>query len=165
MLVGRKYETEILDALLASAGKGESGVLVITGEPGVGKTALINHAVASASKFRIVRAVGVESEGELLDAMGVAAFAKRASVELMATGEHARARVDETRDQLTPQEQQVARRAADGDTNAEIAAQLFISPHTVAYHLRKVFGKLGVSSRGQLGAALAVEPSTTTVAP
>src|SRR4051812_24213906 len=65
MLVGRRYETEILDTLLAAAGTGESGVLVITGEPGVGKTALINYAVASASGFRIARAVGVESEGEL----------------------------------------------------------------------------------------------------
>src|SRR3954469_11124724 len=65
MLVGRKHETEILDRLLAAAARGESGVLVITGEPGVGKTALINHAVASASGFRVARAVGVESEGEL----------------------------------------------------------------------------------------------------
>src|SRR3954463_4882172 len=65
MLVGREYETEILHTLLAAAGTGESGVLVITGEPGVGKTALINYAVASASGFRIARAVGVESEGEL----------------------------------------------------------------------------------------------------
>jgi DNA-binding CsgD family transcriptional regulator len=100
---------------------------------------------------------------EMLDAMGVEAFAQRASVELMATGERARARVEETRDQLTPQEQQVARLAADGDSNAEIAAQLFISPHTVAYHLRKVFAKLGITSRGHLGAALTEAPTTTTV--
>src|SRR3954468_20302675 len=65
MLVGRTYETEILDALLAAARTGDSGVLAITGEPGVGKTALINYAVGSASEFRIARAVGVESEGEL----------------------------------------------------------------------------------------------------
>ena len=65
MLVGRKDETEILDTLLGAARTGQSGTLVITGEPGVGKTALINHAVTSASGFRIVRAVGVESEGEL----------------------------------------------------------------------------------------------------
>jgi DNA-binding CsgD family transcriptional regulator len=102
---------------------------------------------------------------EMLDAMGIAAFAQRASVELMATGERARARLEETRDQLTPQEHQVARLAADGDSNAEIAAQLFISPHTVAYHLRKVFAKLAIRSRGQLGAALAEEPKTTMAAP
>jgi DNA-binding CsgD family transcriptional regulator len=96
--------------------------------------------------------------------MGVAAFAQRASVELTATGEHARARVEETRDQLTAQENQVARMAADGDSNAEIAAQLFISPHTVAYHLRKVFAKLSITSRGQLGVVLREDPKTPTVA-
>jgi DNA-binding CsgD family transcriptional regulator len=101
---------------------------------------------------------------EMLDGMGIAGFAQRARVELMATGARARARVEETRDQLTPQEQQVARLAADGDSNAEIAAQLFISPHTVAYHLRKVFAKLGIRSRGQLRAALPAESAATTVA-
>jgi DNA-binding CsgD family transcriptional regulator len=91
---------------------------------------------------------------EMLQAMGAGAFAHRAEVELLATGERARARVDQTRDQLTPQERQVAQLAAEGESNAEIAAQLFISPHTVAYHLRKVFNKLSVSSRNQLARAL-----------
>jgi DNA-binding CsgD family transcriptional regulator len=87
---------------------------------------------------------------EAFTGMGVEAFARRAERELLATGERARARTIDTRDQLTPQESQIARLVAEGNTNREIAAQLFISPSTVEYHLRKVFRKLGVSSRTQL---------------
>jgi DNA-binding CsgD family transcriptional regulator len=81
---------------------------------------------------------------------GMEAFAERAWVELRATGERARKRTIETRDQLTPQEEQIARLAAEGNTNRAIAAQLFISPSTVDYHLRKAFRKLSVKSRIQL---------------
>jgi DNA-binding CsgD family transcriptional regulator len=87
--------------------------------------------------------------------MGAAAFAERARRELLATGETARRLTPDTRDVLTPQEIQVARLARDGHTNPEIGAQLFISPRTVEYHLRKVFRKLDVSTRKQLRAALA----------
>jgi DNA-binding CsgD family transcriptional regulator/tetratricopeptide (TPR) repeat protein len=81
---------------------------------------------------------------------GMQAFAERARVELEATGERARKRTVHTIDQLTAQEAQVARLAVQGNSNREIAAQLFISSSTVEYHLRKAFRKLGVRSRTQL---------------
>jgi DNA-binding CsgD family transcriptional regulator len=87
---------------------------------------------------------------EMFTSMGAEAFARRAERELLATGEHARKRTVDTLDQLTPQEEQVARLAAKGVTNREIAAQLFITQSTVEYHLRKAFRKLDVKSRTQL---------------
>jgi DNA-binding CsgD family transcriptional regulator len=87
---------------------------------------------------------------EMFTDFGMEAFAERARVELEATGEHARARTVETLGDLTPQESQISRLVAQGLTNREIAAQLFISPSTVEYHLRKVFRKLGVKTRTQL---------------
>jgi DNA-binding CsgD family transcriptional regulator len=87
---------------------------------------------------------------ELFRDLGVEAFAERARLELQATGERARKRSVDTRDQLTPQETQITRLAAEGHTNREIAARLFISASTVEYHLRKAFRKLGVESRTQL---------------
>jgi len=90
----------------------------------------------------------------MLAAMCAEAFAERARRELQATGETVRKRTAQTLDELTPQEAQVARLAADGQTNPEIGAQLFLSPRTVEWHLGKVFGKLGISSRKELASAL-----------
>jgi len=93
--------------------------------------------------------------------MGTAAFAERSHRELLATGETVRKRNVETLDDLTPQEAQIARLAADGHTNPDIGAQLFLSPRTVEWHLRKVFTKLGISSRRELRDALPKAESAT----
>jgi DNA-binding CsgD family transcriptional regulator len=86
----------------------------------------------------------------LLQEMGLHGFAERARRELLATGERVRKRTVESREELTPQEFQIARLARDGLSNPEIGARLFLSPRTVEWHLRKVFTKLGVRSRRQL---------------
>jgi DNA-binding CsgD family transcriptional regulator len=87
---------------------------------------------------------------EMFDEMGAGGFAARAQVGLAATGEGTRTRRVETRQTLTPREAQIARLVAEGGTNRDVAAELFISPATVDYHLRKVYQKLGVTSRNQL---------------
>jgi DNA-binding CsgD family transcriptional regulator/tetratricopeptide (TPR) repeat protein len=87
-------------------------------------------------------------------AIGMEAFGERARRELIATGETVRRRTSTTRDDLTPQEEQIARLARDGLSNPEIGAQLFLSARTVEWHLHKVFSKLGISSRRQLRKAL-----------
>ena len=91
---------------------------------------------------------------EMLSRIGAEGFAERARRELLATGETVQKRTVETRDVLTAQEARVAGLAAEGRTNPEIGSQLFISPRTAEYHLRKVFAKLGVSSRRALRGAL-----------
>ena len=87
-------------------------------------------------------------------------WADRARGELRASGESARKRDPSTRDQLTPQELNIAGLAADGLTNAEIGAQLFLSPRTIDYHLRKVFSKLEIASRGDLAGIELGEPAS-----
>ncbi len=90
---------------------------------------------------------------EMFAEIGMEAFADRARTELVAAGAKPRTRLVEAREELTPQEEQIARLARDGLTNADIGDQLFLSPRTVEYHLHKVFAKLGIDSRGGLEAA------------
>jgi DNA-binding CsgD family transcriptional regulator len=91
---------------------------------------------------------------EMFTEMGMEAFADRTGAELVAAGAKPRARRLEAREELTPQEEQIARLARDGLTNADIGGRLFLSPRTVEYHLHKVFGKLGIDARSGLDAAL-----------
>ena len=84
------------------------------------------------------------------EGLGARLWAERAAAELRATGATARKRDDASRGDLTPQELQIVRLVADGRTNPEVAAQLFLSPKTVQYHLRKVFAKLGIAARTEL---------------
>jgi DNA-binding CsgD family transcriptional regulator len=91
---------------------------------------------------------------EIFLAIGMQAFAERAHKELLATGEKVRKRTFETRDDLTAQERQIAQLAREGLSNPEIGARLFLSPRTVEWHLRKVFGKLEIHSRHELRSAL-----------
>jgi DNA-binding CsgD family transcriptional regulator len=94
---------------------------------------------------------------DMFTAIGMQAFAERARRELVAAGAKAPSRAADTSDELTPQEAQIARLARDGLSNAEIGTQLFLSPRTVEWHLHKVFGKLAISSRSGLYAALPPE--------
>jgi DNA-binding CsgD family transcriptional regulator len=99
----------------------------------------------------------LRTASEMFAAIGMEAFAERARRELAATGETVRRRSDETREDLTPQEEQIARLARDGLSNPEIGAQLFLSTRTVEWHLRKVYVKLGITSRHQLRRVVALD--------
>jgi DNA-binding CsgD family transcriptional regulator len=99
---------------------------------------------------RALARVRLRAAADLFRALGTLSWARRAEAELRATGETARTRDPSTLDQLTPQELTIAGLVAEGLTNRDIAAQLFLSPRTIDYHLRKVFSKLGIASRAEL---------------
>jgi len=96
----------------------------------------------------------LHSAHELFVAIGADGFAERARHELLATGATVRKRRDDTRGELTPHEEHIARLAIAGRTNPEIGAELFISPRTVEWHLKNVFTKLGIASRKELREAM-----------
>jgi DNA-binding NarL/FixJ family response regulator len=87
---------------------------------------------------------------ELFERLGATTWAERAGAELRASGETARRRDPSTRQQLTPHERQVGHLTAPGLSNRQIAEQLFVSRHTVSYHLHKIYAKLGITSRADL---------------
>jgi DNA-binding CsgD family transcriptional regulator/tetratricopeptide (TPR) repeat protein len=103
---------------------------------------------------RVDARVQLRAAHEVFSRIGADGFAERTRRELLATGERVRKRTVEMLDEFTAQEAQIARLAGDGHTNPEIGAELFISPRTVEWHLRKVFTKLGISSRKELRGAL-----------
>jgi DNA-binding CsgD family transcriptional regulator len=92
---------------------------------------------------------------DMFDAIGASSWGDQARSELRASGERSRRRVPEARDQLTAQELQIAQLAAQGLSNREIGQRLYLSHRTISTHLYRVFPKLGITSRGDLGAALA----------
>jgi DNA-binding CsgD family transcriptional regulator/tetratricopeptide (TPR) repeat protein len=110
---------------------------------------------------RVEARSALRTADEMFTAMGADGFAERARRELLATGETVRKRKTATDAELTPQELQVARLAREGLTNPEIGVQLFISPRTVQYHLRKVFSKLGIRSRAELSHVLSPDQMGT----
>ncbi|WP_228430787.1 helix-turn-helix transcriptional regulator [Baekduia soli] len=121
----------------------------------VGRVRLLHGEMLRRRQRRVDARVHLRAAHEVLSRAGAVAFAERAARELAATGETLRPRTPESIDRLTDQELNVARLAGQGLTNRDIGARLFISSRTAEYHLRKVFVKLGLSSRSELKDALA----------
>jgi DNA-binding CsgD family transcriptional regulator len=114
------------------------------------RTALLYGEFLRRERRRIDARAHLRDALEVFGQLGATAWAHRASAELRASGQSARKRDPSTLNELTPQELQIARFVAEGHSNKEVAAQLFLSPRTIDYHLRRVFAKLGIASRGQL---------------
>jgi DNA-binding CsgD family transcriptional regulator len=122
--------------------------------PELGRAHLVYGEWLRRQRRRVDARAQLRAAHQLLSDVGMSQFAERARLELLATGERVRKRGDETRDELTAQERQIARLARDGLSNPEIGGRLFLSPRTVEWHLRKVYSKLGISSRRELSANL-----------
>ncbi len=115
-----------------------------------GRTRLLYGEWLRRERKRTEARAQLRAAADLFHALGTPAWAQRAEAELRATGQTARKRTLSTAGQLTPQEARIAGLVADGLTNRDIAAQLFLSPRTIDYHLHKVFTKLGITSRAEL---------------
>ncbi len=122
--------------------------------PDLGRAYLLYGEWLRRENRRVDARVPLRAAHSLFAEVGMEAFAERARGELLATGETVRRRTAEARDDLTPQERQIARLARDGLSNPEIGSRLFLSPRTVEWHLRKVYAKLGIRSRRELAKAL-----------
>ena len=125
--------------------------------PELARTHLLYGEWLRRANRRVDARAQLRAADDQLASIGMEAFAERARRELVATGEKVRKRSVESRDELTAQEQQIAQLAREGLSNPEIGARLFLSPRTVEWHLRKVFAKLGIHSRRELGGTLGVQ--------
>ncbi len=123
--------------------------------PELGRSHLVYGEWLRRQSRRVDARAQLRAAHQLLSDVGMTQFAERARLELLATGERARKRGEQTRDEITPQERQIALLARDGLSNPEIGGRLFLSPRTVEWHLRKVYAKLGIRSRRELAARLA----------
>jgi DNA-binding CsgD family transcriptional regulator len=148
-------------ALLSEGQAAERGYLQAIGRLGrtrvrveLARTCLLYGEWLRRERRRVEARDQLRAAYQMLAAMGLEGFAERARVELLATGGTVPKRSTETAARLTPQEARIVRLAVAGHTNPEISTQLFLSPRTIEWHLRKVFTKLGISSRKELTVAL-----------